>query len=114
MSDSVVFASPFPGALVPAACGGIGCTVTVGAGAGAGVGAAGTAAVGGGTEGARVAETVGVIGFVELGRFVQASSSKPLDAAGATGAADAALWGVRSGGGEADLIGDNTCGELVL
>ena len=45
-------------------------------GAGGGVGAAGA----GGAEGARTAggAGVGVRGFVELGLFVQASSSKPL------------------------------------
>ena len=47
-----------------------------GGGAGGGVGAAGA----GGAEGARTAggAGVGVRGFVELGLFVQASSSKPL------------------------------------
>ena len=47
-----------------------------GGGAGGGVGATGA----GGAEGARAAAGagVGVRGFVELGLFVQASSSKPL------------------------------------
>lgn len=55
---------------------------TGGAGVGGAAGGAGAAAWGGGADGARAGAAiggVGAIGLVELGRFVHASSSKPLD-----------------------------------
>src|ERR1700677_2110321 len=76
MSASVVFASPLPG---PAPGAAVCVSGADGARAGCGgVGAVGRAPGRGGTDGTRSgARGVGVTGLVELGLFVQASSSKP-------------------------------------
>jgi hypothetical protein len=98
MSASVVFARP-----VEDGCAGWAVVVGVGCGAGADVG---------GAEGGRGTVTggVGPNGLVELGRFVHASSSKPLEAARDE---------LDLGGGCADvedgraLLGLRSCGEVV-
>lgn len=97
MSASVVFARP-----VEEGC--AGCAVVVGVGWGAGAE--------GGAEGTRGTEIggVGASGLVELGRFVHASSSKPLEAARAEPDLGGGCTGVEDGRA---LLGLRSCGEVV-
>lgn len=114
MFDSVVCARPVPEFCAGAGAGGA--AGAVGAG-GAGVDCArGGAVVGGGADGARGAVTggEGAIGLVELGRFVQASSSNPLSAGGGGLTTELDLAGGCTGGEEVDIRpGLVAWGELV-